>query len=108
MNPKPTVGRIVHFYLNEDMMVSPAVVLNTHATTDAEFLSEEEPEVSEGSWRFDHEQGRMVLAGGEIVKPLASDDLDLLVHGLVRDYRAYSVPHSTEPRAGHWSWPPRV
>ncbi|MCA1783611.1 MAG: hypothetical protein ABR616_15725 [Dermatophilaceae bacterium] len=108
MEQKPTVGRIVHFYLNEDMAVSPALVINTHETANADLLAQHQPQAEAGSVVFDHESATMTDAGGWNVLWLESGDLDLKVFGLVKDYRAYSVPYSPDPAPGHWSWPPRV
>lgn len=79
---KPTVGRIVHYYMNDNMCVSPAVVLVTNTDVNLDVWPDEIP-----------------IPYG--------DELSLLVHGLIRDYRLHSVPFSETPKPGHWTWPPR-
>lgn len=85
MNPTPTTGRIVHYYMNDDMCVSPATVLATHADINPNVWPREVPAPRVGT-----------------------DEVSLLVHGLIRDYRKHAVPFSEYPKAGHWSWPPRA
>lgn len=85
-DPQPTTGRIVHFYLNDDMCVSPATVLATYRDVNSEVWPDdlaERPERVKGT-------------------------VSLLVHGLVRDYRVHGVPYSADPQAGCWTWPPRT
>ena len=103
---KPTPGRMVHFYLNDDLVMSPALVVNTHESTDVEVLSEQEPWTPEGSYVFDEDTGEMVKTTVKIVQP-EPGRADLEVHGLVKTYRVYNAPMSDEPTPGHWMWPPR-
>ena len=83
---KPTLGRVVLFQLNEDGVLSPATVIRTRATTVPGLLE-------------------AALIPG--LDPELADDrtVDLVVHGLVNDYRAYSVPQGEGPHT--WHWPPR-
>lgn len=108
----PVVGRIVHFWLNEDLAASPAVVINTSHTSDRDLLARMKPRAPEGSWLYSSHEDEMVPAfgslGGWYIEPLEEDALDLLVHGLVRDYRAYGVPFSPDPAPARWSWAPGI
>lgn len=83
------VGDTVHYHLNDDLCVSPAVVLNTRATTRADVLAAQRP--------------RDPATGEPIAIPSSDTHVDLLVHGLVRSYRVYDVPHSAVAAGGHWT-----
>lgn len=85
MEQKPTLGRIVHYSKNGDGCPSPAIVIRTFDG------------VNPG-----HGSGFGV---GGITDEM---HVDVLVFGLVNDYRAYNVPFSPEyDQAGTWTWPPR-
>lgn len=110
---KPTLGRIV-IYSSEtgDGVLSPAVVLRTRDTCVEEvaqqWLYDPAFAVSAGIVQ-DHDAAltQTAIRPPEVVDVLADDDtVDLLVHGLGRDYRRYNVTQGTGP--GQWSWPARV
>lgn len=112
MSQTPSVGRQVHFYLNDDMVVSPAEIINTQETTNLEVLNTHQPKAPDGSYVWtgdvlakvkDSDAGRI-----RIEAPDDADNVDLLVDGLVKSYRVYNAPYSDVPKAGHWSWPPRI
>lgn len=106
--PVATPGRIVLYHSKKgDGISSPAIVLRTRATTNAEVIE-----------RWGNKPDG-TLSGtsrpAELVAELPDDEtIDLLVHGLGGDYREYAVPFAfptpdvTEPAPGTWSWPPRV
>jgi hypothetical protein len=109
----PTIGRIVIYKSKIDNgpgndVLSPAVVLRTRATTVAAVIDRWGPEprtvVSASDETVTHE----TAGRPSNVLALLPDDttVDLLVHGLGRDYREYGVPHG-EGR-GEWSWPVRA
>lgn len=117
----PKIGSTVLFYLNDDLVPSPAMVINTHATTNKELLAELEP-IFALDVRFDWGEpplnvdfyvveetveGIPVARRKERHRLLAPTpgNADLLVHGLLRDYRVYDAPQSAEPRAAHWVEP---
>ena len=84
MSQKPSIGRVVIFNLNDDGCPSPATIIRTKATTS--------PEIP--------------LPAG--VPLLEETEVDLLVHGLLRDYRKHGVPFSDAGVRGSWTWPERV
>jgi hypothetical protein len=109
----PSEGRIVHFYLNGDMFVSPAVIIGTARTFETVDYDVEDPEL------YLPINGDQVKPGGKSGAdvsydpiPLLYDDMHvhLLVFGLKNTYRVYNVPFAGEgtSRPGHWNWPPRV
>lgn len=110
---KPTIGRIVIYKSKIDNgpgneVVSPAVVIRTRDTTVAAVMDRWGPEprtvVSAADLGVTHE----TTARPEgVASELPDDDtVDLLVHGLGRDYREYGVRMGDG--LGEWSWPPRV
>lgn len=94
---KPTLGRVVIFSSkNDDGVQSPATVLRTRDTTVPLEQHKEGP----------HVPG---VLPDDFVLDLASDHhVDLLVHGLVKDYRVYNVPVSILGEPGTWNWPQRL
>jgi hypothetical protein len=94
---KPQLGeRVTYASHVGDGILSPAIVLRTRDTT--------KPEVAEryGVIGAEDEQGYQfdVDLGGD------DNTVDLLVHGLMRDYRLFSVPFDAERGARTWSWRP--
>lgn len=110
---KPTIGRIVFYKSKIDNgpgndVLSPAMVIRTKDTC-VEAVSrlwgpEPRTVVSASDPSVTHE----TTARPEgVVDVLPDDDtVDLLVHGLGRDYREYGVRMGDD--RGEWSWPPRV
>jgi hypothetical protein len=109
----PTIGRIVIYKSKIDNgpgneVLSPAVVIRTRATTVPAVVAK---------WTSDP---RLVVSASDpdvmhvtaprpesFVEELADDyTVDLLVHGLGKDYREYSVRMGNG--LGEWSWPTRV
>lgn len=107
MDRVPQVGDVVHFYLNDDLAVSPATVLNTAVSCDPALLARQRPAVPVGAYLWESGRlGRVDVDGVPIVPPSDGTHVDLKVDGLVHTYRAYNVPFSNSPTAGHWTWPP--
>lgn len=81
---------------NGDGVISPAVVLRTLATT-------VRPEnIKEGP----HAPG--ALPEGFKLDLDSDLHVDLLVHGLAKDYREYNVPWGDRDVPASWVWPPRI
>lgn len=110
---KPTPGRAVHYTSKIDNgagndVISPAVILRTRDTTVAAVIDRWGPEpatvVSASDPSVTHETtGRPA----NVIAELPDDStVDLLVHGLGRDYREYGVPYGTGP--GTWRYPELV
>ena len=110
---KPTIGRSVHYISKIDNgpgndVVSPAVILRTRDTTVPAVIDRwgSEPRTVESASdpSVTHETtGRP----DSVIRDLPDDTtVDLLVHGLGRDYREYAVPQGVG--LGTWQWPPRV
>lgn len=107
MSQTPSLGRIVIFTSKiGDGVESPAVILRTAQDTidlphDAApvAVAAHDPSVT-------HEKGTLP---DDIVWDLAPDRVDLLVHGLGRDYREYNVPFAdgidAPVQPGTWHWP---
>jgi hypothetical protein len=108
--PVPTIGRIVIYTSKIDNgpgneVTSPAIVLRTVATTVADVVGRWGPEprtvVSASDPNVTHDTSARPDA---VTDKLTSEyHVDLLVHGLGRDYREYNVPIG--PGLGTWSWP---
>jgi hypothetical protein len=107
--PPPTIGRIVVYTSHVgDGITSPAIVLRTVASTKQDIL-----DAYEGAGTVEP-----VVPGGEAHETIERpeglgplDDamhVDLLVHGLTKDYRKYNVPRSVSGAPGSWDWPERV
>ncbi len=111
MSQKPSVGRVVHFYLNDDMVVSPAEIIATFGDMDFELLERNRPVAETGSF-YVNEDSDLEDASSLVLRAgfFTDDDerVSLRVSGLIKDYRVYNVPFSGSPKANHWSWPPRV
>lgn len=110
LSPNPTIGQTVIYKSKIDNgpgndVLSPAVVLRTRDTTVKAVVDRWGPEprtvVSASDPTVTHE----TTARPEGVPSELPDDttVDLLVHGLGRDYREYGVPHGDG--RGEWSWP---
>jgi hypothetical protein len=114
--PPPTIGRIVLYTSKIDNgpgnnVVSPAMVVRTRATCVPEVFerwgAEPTTVVSASDPSVTHETtGRPDVAG--LVALLPDDStVDLVVHGLGKDYREYGVQFDHEGAPGTWRWPPR-
>lgn len=108
---KPTIGRIVIYKSKIDNgpgndVLSPAIILRTRDTTVSEVIDRWGPEPSVVG---DDESGFHTTAPRpeSVIAALPDDTtVDLLVHGLGKDYREYAVQHGNE--RGQWQWPQRV
>lgn len=89
-------------------VLSPAVVLRTRATTVATVISRWTPEQRKVVSLTDCSVVHETVGRPEGVVDELPDDhtVDLLVHGLGHDYRAYSV--SRGRGRGQWMWPEEV
>jgi len=103
---RPTIGRIVIYKSKIDDgpgndVLSPAVVIRTVGEVIDRWGPEPRTVVSASDPTVTHETS----ARPDGVPSKLPDDttVDLLVHGLGRDYREYGVAHG-EGR-GEWSWP---
>lgn len=110
---KPTIGRIVVYRSKIDNgpgndVLSPAVVIRTRDTCVPAVSQRWGPEphtvVSVGDASVTH----WTTSRPDGVVDLLPDDttVDLLVHGLGRDYREYGVTQGSG--LGQWDWPERV
>lgn len=109
----PTIGRIVIYKSKIDNgpgneVLSPAIVLRTRSTTVAAVIDRWGPEprtvTSASDPSITHET---TSKPASVISELPDDTtIDLLVHGLGRDYREYAVKQG--PGLGEWSWPERV
>lgn len=111
----PTIGRIVIYTSKIDNgpgnnVVSPAIVLRTRATTVAAVIDRWGPEPRTVTSATDPAVTHETTARPDNVIAELPDDttVDLLVHGLGRDYREYGVAFDTNGRCGTWNWPERV
>ena len=108
MSQQPTIGRIVIYSSKIGGGVkSPAIVLRTRDTTVPEVVERWGPEPRTVTSALDpsvtHETARRPES---FVAELPDDDtIDLLVHGLGKDYREYAVPHDPDGGPGTWDWP---
>ena len=109
----PTIGRIVIYKSKIDNgpgndVLSPAVVLRTRSTTVPAVIGRWGPEPRTVTSASDPTVTHETTARPDsVVADLPDDDtVDLLVHGLGRDYREYAVKKGDG--RGEWSWPERV
>jgi hypothetical protein len=110
---KPTIGRIVIYKSKIDNgpgndVLSPALVLRTRGSTVQAVIDRWGPEPRTVASASDPSVTHETAARPEQVVADLPDDttVDLLVHGLGRDYREYGVRMGDD--RGEWSWPPRV
>lgn len=106
----PTIGRIVIYKSKIDNgpgndVLSPAIILRTRDTTVASVIDRWGPEprtvVSASDPSVTHET---TAKPESVIAELPDDDtVDLLVHGLGKDYREYAVKRGTG--RGQWNWP---
>lgn len=111
---KPTLGRIVHYVSKIDNgpgneVISPAMVIGTKDTRVPEVIDRWGPEPSEvGPSPVDGQTHKTSSRPEGVLRELPDDDtIDLLVHGLGKDYREYAVKHDPDGGLGTWHWPPR-
>ena len=109
---KPTIGRIVIYKSKIDNgpgmdVCSPAIVLRTKDSTVLPVIDRWGPEPRTVVSASDPDVKHETAARPEGVPSELPDDttVDLLVHGLGRDYREYAVPHGGG--RGEWTWPKR-
>lgn len=110
---KPTIGRVVIYKSKIDNgpgndVLSPAVIIRTRDTTVPEVIDRWGPEpmtvVSASDPAITHFTTERPQS---VISELPDDNtVDLVVHGLGRDYREYGVAMGTE--RGTWHWPERV
>lgn len=108
----PTIGRIVIYKSKIDNgpgndVFSPAIVIRTKSTCVEAVAKRWGPEpttvVSQSDPSVTHETA---ARPNEVADVLADDmTVDLLVHGLGKDYREYNVKFGND--FGCWSWPTR-
>lgn len=108
--PQPTPGRIVNYTSKIDNgagndVISPAIILRTRGTTVAAVIDRWGPEPAVVSSAADPAVTHETTARpSSVISDLPDDTtVDLLVHGLGRDYREYAVPYGKGP--GTWRYP---
>ena len=108
---RPTPGRMVHYVSKiGDGVISPAVVLRTREFTVDKVIERWGPEpqtVKSADGKHEHETA---AKPDDFVAELPDDyTVDLLVHGLGKDYREYAVPFNPPGEGGAmpgtWHWP---
>lgn len=104
---KPTIGRIVLYKSRIDNgpgndVLSPAMIIRTRDTTIEAVIDRWGPEPQiVGQYPNLHETAPRPA---NVVADLPDDDtVDLVVFGLGRDYREYTVSRGDE--RGQWQWP---
>jgi len=109
----PTIGRIVIYKSKIDNgpgndVLSPAVVIRTRATTVLPVAARWSVEPRMVTSASDPNITHTTAARPDSFREELADDytVDLLVHGLGKDYREYSVRMGNG--LGEWSWPVRV
>lgn len=110
--PVPTIGRIVIYKSKIDNgpgndVLSPAVVVRTKATCVEAVAKRWGPEPTTVVSKSDPEVTHETAARPNDVADVLADDMtvDLVVHGLGKDYREYNVKFGDG--FGEWSWPKR-
>lgn len=110
--PKPTIGRIVIYKSKIDNgpgndVLSPAVVIRTKDTCVEAVAKRWGPEPSTVTSASDPNVTHQTAGRPSEVVDVLPDDttVDLLVHGLGKDYREYNVKYGDG--LGEWSWPVR-
>lgn len=108
----PTIGRIVIYKSKIDNgpgndVLSPAIVIRTRSTSVPAVIDRWGPEPSTVVSASDPTVQHQTAGRPPGVERELPDDttVDLLVHGLGKDYREYSVKQGTG--LGEWSWPTR-
>lgn len=106
----PTIGRIVIYTSKIDNgpgneVKSPAIIIRTKSTTVPDVINRWGPEPRTVHSASDPSVTHETTAKPEsVVAELPDDDtVDLLVHGLGRDYREYAVKRGDG--LGEWNWP---
>lgn len=112
MDMKPTIGRIVIYKSKIDNgpgndVYSPAVVIRTKDTCVPAVIDRWGPEPRTVASASDPSVTHETAPRPEgVLAELPDDDtVDLLVHGLGKDYREYAVPRGAG--FGQWNWPVR-
>lgn len=110
---RPSIGRVVIYKSKIDNgpgndVLSPAMVIRTRDTTVRAVLDRWGPEprtvVSASDPTVTHET---TAKPDSVVAELPDDwTVDLVVHGLGRDYREYAVKQGDG--RGEWQWPQKV
>lgn len=106
----PTLGRIVIYTSKIDNgpgneVKSPAIILRTKSTTVPAVIDRWGPEPRTVSSASNPEVTHETTARPDsVIAELPDDDtVDLLVHGLGKDYREYAVKRGNG--LGEWNWP---
>jgi hypothetical protein len=107
---KPTIGRTVIYTSKIDNgpgndVLSPALILRTRDTTVDDVIGRWGPEPQTVTSAADPSVTHETAARPESVIAELPDHttVDLLVHGLGKDYREYAVPYGVGP--GTWHYP---
>ena len=107
---KPSLGRIVIYKSKIDNgpgndVLSPALIIGTKDTRVPEVIDRWGPQPSEvGPSPVDGKTHQTSARPEGVLRELPDDEtVDLLVHGLGKDYREYAVRMGDG--LGQWSWP---
>lgn len=105
---KPVPGDTVSYVSKiGDGVESPAVVLRTKDTTVKEVIDRWGPEPQTVTSKDGTASHETAARPSNVIADLPDDlTVDLLVHGLGKDYREYGVPFHLDDVPGTWHWRP--